>query len=158
MDDPSRQGVGRRCAMNDAVKEITDMMFRYAELFDTGRFDEFAALFEHGTWHKAEPGAAAARRWIEDNVQLYDGLTCTKHVTTNVVVDVDEAAGRAEATAYVTIFQALPDFPLQPIFSGRYQDRLARIDGRWRWSERAVVGDLYGDISRHVKYGPPEPT
>ena len=142
--------------MNDAVKQISDMMFRYAELFDTGRFDEFAALFEYGKWHKAKPGATAARKWIDDNVQLYDGLTHTKHVTTNVVVDVDEAAGTAEATAYVTIFQALPDFPLQPIFSGRYQDRFTRIDGGWWWSQRAVVGDLYGDISRHVKYGPPE--
>jgi len=122
--------------VNDAVKQISDMMFRYAELFDTGRFDEFAALFEHGTWHKAKPGAKAARKWIDDNV--------------------DEAAGTAEATAYVTIFQALPDFPLQPIFSGRYQDRFTRIDGGWWWSQRAVVGDLYGDISRHVKYGPPE--
>jgi len=142
--------------MTDSVKQITDMMFRYAELFDTGRFDEFAALFEHGKWHKAEAGATAARAWIDDNVQLYDGLTRTKHVTTNVVVDVDEIAGTAEATAYVTIFQALPDFPLQPIFAGRYQDRLTRIDGRWWWVQRSVVGDLYGDISRHVKYGPPE--
>jgi len=142
--------------VTDSVKQITDMMFRYAEFFDTGRFDEFAALFEHGKWHKAEAGATAARAWIDDNVQLYDGLTRTKHVTTNVVVDVDEIAGTAEATAYVTIFQALPDFPLQPIFAGRYQDRLTRIDGRWWWVQRSVVGDLYGDISRHVKYGPPE--
>ena len=111
--------------MSDAVQQISDLMFRYAELFDTGQFDEFAALFEHGQWHKAEPGAAAARQWITDNVRLYDSLTHTKHVTTNVVVDVDEDAGTATATAYVTIFQALPDFPLQPIFSGRYQDRLS---------------------------------
>jgi hypothetical protein len=140
---------------DDAVKQITDMMFRYAELFDTGQFDEFAALFEHGKWHKAEPGAAAARRWIDDNVHLYDGQTRTKHVTTNVVVDVDENADTARATGYVVVFQALPDFPLQPIFAGRYQDELARIDGCWWWTSRAVVGDLYGDISRHVKYGPP---
>jgi 3-phenylpropionate/cinnamic acid dioxygenase small subunit len=137
-----------------SVKEITDLMFRYAELFDTGRLDEFAALFEHGKWHRAEPGAAAARAWIDANVQLYDGQPRTKHVTTNVVVDVDEDAGTATATAYVTIFQAVPDFPLQPIFAGRYQDELARIDGRWWFTNRVVVNDLYGDISRHVKYGP----
>ena len=28
--------------MTDSVKQITDMMFRYAEFFDTGRFDESA--------------------------------------------------------------------------------------------------------------------
>jgi len=140
--------------MSDSVKQISDLMFRYAELFDTGRFDEFAALFEHGKWHKAESGAAAARQWITDHVQLYDGQTRTKHVTTNVIVDVDEEAGTATASAYVTIFQALPDFPLQPIFSGRYSDRLTRIDGTWYWTERRVINDLYGDISRHVRYAP----
>ena len=84
--------------MSNAVQQISDMMFRYAELFDTGQFDEFAALFEHGQWHKAEPGAAAARQWITNNVRLYDGLTRTKHVTTNVIIDVDEDAGTATAT------------------------------------------------------------
>ena len=140
--------------MSDAARQISDLMFRYAELFDTGQFDEFAALFEHGQWHRAGPGAAAARRWIEDNVRLYDGLPRTKHVTTNVIVEADEHAGTATASAYVTIFQALPDFPLQPIFSGRYQDRLARVDGEWRWIERRVVNDLYGDTSRHIRYAP----
>ena len=66
----------------------------------------------------------------------------------------DEDAGTATATAYVTIFQALPDFPLQPIFAGRYQDRLTRIGGVWHWTERRVLNDLYGDISRHVRYAP----
>ena len=37
--------------MSDAVKQISDLMFRYAELFDTGRFDEFAALFELSLIH-----------------------------------------------------------------------------------------------------------
>jgi 3-phenylpropionate/cinnamic acid dioxygenase small subunit len=141
--------------VTDAAKEISDLMFRYAELFDTGSFDEFAALFEHGRWHKAQPGAAAARRWIDDNVQLYDGSPRTKHVTTNVVVDVDDPSDTATAGAYVMVFQAGPDFPLQPIFAGRYRDRLARIDGHWWFTERAIVNDLYGDISHHVRYRPP---
>jgi len=140
--------------MTDSVKQITDMFFRYAEFFDTGQFDEFAALFEHGKWHRAEPGADGARTWIDKNVRMYDGTPRTKHVTTNVRVDVDEDAGTATATAYVTIFQAVEDFPLQPIFSGRYQDDLRRIDGQWWWKERRVVNDLYGDTSRHVLYKP----
>jgi len=24
----------------------------------------------------------------------------------------------------------------------------------WHWTERRVVNDLYGDISRHVRYAP----
>lgn len=59
------------------------------------------------------------------------------------------------ASADVTVFQALPDFPLQPIFWGRYQDRLTRSEGTWWLTERRVLGDLYEDITRHARYGAP---
>jgi SnoaL-like domain len=64
---------------------------------------------------------------------------------------VDEDEGTATARSYVTVFQGLADFPLQPIFSGRYRDRFALVDGEWRWQERTVHGDLYGDVSHHVR-------
>jgi 3-phenylpropionate/cinnamic acid dioxygenase small subunit len=51
MDHPSRPDQHGGQGMTDSVKQISDLMFRYAELFDTGRFDEFAAPFEHGRWH-----------------------------------------------------------------------------------------------------------
>jgi len=135
----------------DAVQQITSMVYRYCELFDTGQLDEFAAQFDHGQWHRAAPGPEAARRWIDDHVHLYDGLPRTKHVTTNLMVEVDEESGTAAAQSYVTVLQALPDFPLQPIFAGRYRDRFALVDGRWRWTRREVIGDLYGDVLRHVR-------
>ncbi len=137
--------------MPDSERQIISMVHRYCELFDTGQLEEFAAQFEHGQWHKAGPGAAAARQWIGDHVHLYDGLPRTKHVTTNLTVEVDEEAGTAVAQSYVTVLQALPDFPLQAIFAGRYRDRFARTDGRWRWTRREVIGDLYGDVSHHVR-------
>jgi len=137
--------------VSDDNHDLTSMMFRYCELFDTAEFDAFAALFEHGEWHRAGPGAPAARQWIEENIYLYDGLPQTKHVSTNVIVDV--AADRASATgsAYVTIFQALPELPLQPIFSGRYEDQFVRAEHGWQWARREIFGDLYGDLTRHVK-------
>jgi 3-phenylpropionate/cinnamic acid dioxygenase small subunit len=135
----------------DTVQHLTNRIHRYAELFDTGQFDDFAAQFEHGVWHKAEPGADGVRKYIDEHVLTYDGSPRTKHVTTNLVLEVDEDAGAATAEAYVTVFQALPDFPLQPIFSGRYRDRFERVGDEWRWAERRVLGDLYGDVSHHVR-------
>jgi 3-phenylpropionate/cinnamic acid dioxygenase small subunit len=137
--------------MADAKDQITALVYRYCELFDTGQFDEFAAQFEHGQWHRAGPGAAAARRWIDDHVHVYDGLPRTRHVTTNLTVQVDEEAGTASARSYITVLQARPDFPLQPIFAGRYLDTFTRVDGCWRWARREVIGDLYGDVSHHVR-------
>lgn len=137
--------------MTSSVQQLTAMIYDYAELFDTADFDAFAAQFEHGVWHKAEPGAAAVRRYIDEHVLTYDGSPRTKHVTTNLVIDVDEEAGTATARSYVTVFQTLPDLPLGPIFSGRYRDRFERVDGEWLWRERRIINDLYGDVSRHVR-------
>jgi SnoaL-like domain len=135
----------------DAVQVLTAKIHRYAELFDTGQFDAFAAQFDHGVWHKADPGADGARRYLAEHVITYEGSPRTKHVTTNLVIDVDEVAGVATAESYVTVLQAAPDLPLQPIFAGRYRDRFEQVDGEWCWRERRVIGDLYGDVSHHVR-------
>ncbi len=137
--------------MSDSVQVLTAMVHRYCELFDTGDFDAFASQFQHGVWYKAAPGAESVLAFLDEHVLLYGGLPCTKHVTTNLVVDVDDDDQTATASSYVTVFQALPDFPLQPIFTGRYKDRFERVGGVWRWRERQVIGDLRGDTSRHTR-------
>ncbi|MEU1365175.1 nuclear transport factor 2 family protein [Streptomyces sp. NPDC005803] len=75
----------------------------------------------------------------------------THHVTTHITVDVDDEAGTAAARSYVTVFQALPDFPPQPVAAGRYRDRFARRDEQWRFTERQVRIHLVGDVSRHLR-------
>ena len=55
------------------------------------------------------------------------------------VVDVDPSGERAACHSYFTVFQGLPDFPLQAIISGRYVDTFERVDGRWRFAERRMT-------------------
>jgi hypothetical protein len=55
------------------------------------------------------------------------------------------------ARSYFTVFQALPDFPLQPIIAGRYHDAFERVDGTWRFADRLILSDLIGDLSRHLR-------
>ena len=100
-------GCGQDGAMTDSVKTLSDMIYRYSELFDTGDFDGFAAQFEHGRWHRAEPGTAATRQWIAEHVQVHDGLPRTKHVITNLIVDVDEERARPPSRSYITVWQAV---------------------------------------------------
>ncbi len=71
-------------------------------------------------------------------------------MTSNVIIDFDESETSASVRSYFTVFQALPDFPLQPIVSGRYHDRFERVDGRWRFSQRKMMPELFGDMSRHM--------
>jgi len=98
-------------------------------------------------------GADNVEAMYAASTRLYPdtGTPKTKHVTTNVAIEVDEQAGTAVARSYFTALQAVADLPLQPIVSGRYHDRFDRRDGRWRFVERRVRTDLVGDVSRHLR-------
>ena len=49
---------------------------------------------------------------LRDNVIVYDdGTPRTKHVTTNLAIEVDEDEGTAVSRSYFTVLQALPTWP-----------------------------------------------
>jgi 3-phenylpropionate/cinnamic acid dioxygenase small subunit len=139
------------------VEDITALVMRYAERLDAGDLDGVAALFAHATWRspaRAEPLRGAEQvRGAYDGVLLYDGIPATRHVVTNLVVEV-EPPERARARSYFTVFQARPDFPLQAIICGRYHDAFERAGGGWRFADRLILPDLIGDLSRHLRVAP----
>lgn len=107
---------------------------------------------DHESGYRAIERLIATYAELVDNVIVYDdGTPRTRHVTTNLAVEVDEEAGTAVSRAYFTVLQALPDLPPQPIVSGRDHDRFERREGRWRFMERRVLTDLVGDVSRHLR-------
>ena len=143
----------------EARDQIEALVYAYAERIDGGEYDGVADLLAD-----AEVTAAGTdRRWRgrDEVLTLYesgtrrhaDGTPRTKHVTTNLVVDVDEAAGTATARSYYTVLQAVPGaLALQPIVAGRYRDRFERVDGRWRFAGRHMVVDLVGDLGHHLLF------
>jgi hypothetical protein len=68
-----------------------------------------------------------------------DGRSTTAHEITNVMLEIDEAAGTALGRAYWTLYQSLPGMPRRPVLSGRYLDRFQRRDGVWRFAERTAT-------------------
>lgn len=141
--------------MSGARREIFRLMNEYCFSMDRGDMDAFAGLFEHATFLvEGDPeGPMVGREGVAGmcrKVTLYDGLPRTKHVMTNVQIEVDEAGAAATAQSYLTVFQALPpDFPLQAIFSGHYHDVFEKAGDRWRFKSRTISPDLVGDLSRH---------
>jgi 3-phenylpropionate/cinnamic acid dioxygenase small subunit len=144
---------------------INTLMMTYAEHLDDGRFEYFAALFEHATYRIEHAGSAdvSEYRGTEEvlgftrQTRLYeDGTPRTKHSITNVNIQL--AGDQATASCYVTVFQQTDVLPLQPIASGRYVDRFERVDGTWRFADRLITGFLLGDRSQHVAWheGMPE--
>lgn len=138
---------------NDRV--IENLIARYAELVDGGDFGGLGALLGRARFIGSGPpveGADAVEAMFHDTLIVYDdGTPRTKHITTNVIIEVDERAAGAVSRAYFTVLQALPDLPLQPIASGRYHDRFERHGGPWHFVERRVFVDLVGDVSRHLR-------
>lgn len=139
----------------DDVEAIRALIHEYAELIDLGELDAVAALFTHGTW--SSPGRGAPLRGAEqvrrayDGVILYDGIPSTKHVISNVTIEVADDGTTATARSYFTVMQARPDFPLQPVIAGRYHDRFELADGSWRFTDRQIIPDLIGDLSLHLR-------
>jgi ketosteroid isomerase-like protein len=135
---------------------IEALVHAYAERIDAGDLDGVAALLGDAVWRSpARPGGVRgvdAIRGLYADVILYEGTPCTQHVVTNLVIDL--AGDTATARSRFTVLQARPDFPLQPIAAGRYHDAFTRGAHGWRFSERAVLLDLVGDLSRHLRRAP----
>ncbi len=142
--------------MSDARAEISELIFTYAERIDAGDFEGIADLLAD-----AEVTGEGGARWQgrDEILALYTGGTRrydngtprTKHVTTNLIVTVDEAGTAATARSYYTVLQAVPGaLALQPIIAGRYHDRFAVVDGRWRFTGRHMFVDLVGDLGHHL--------
>jgi 3-phenylpropionate/cinnamic acid dioxygenase small subunit len=143
----------------DGARSVENLIARYAELVDSGDFAGLGEMFADGLFggegDAVVHGRDAVEKIFRATVQVYeDGTPRTKHVTTNVRVDVDDASGTAVAHSYVTVFQALPELPLQPIVAGRYRDVFERRAETWRFVERRFTTDLVGDVSRHLRVGP----
>ncbi len=143
--------------MNENVtdlSEITALVHAYAGRLDAGDLDGVAALFEHATWRSDSTrtvlkGTGQVRA-VYDRVHLYDGSPRTKHLITNLSIDLQPGADSATSDCYFTVLQGIvPGEPIQIILSGRYADRFERTKGGWRFSDRLIMVDLAGDQRRH---------
>jgi SnoaL-like domain len=136
-------------------RAIENLITAYAELVDGGDFAGLGTLLADATFiggGAPVSGADAIEKLFGDTVIAYDdGTPRTRHITSNIAIEVDESAGTAASRAYFTALQAVPGLTLQPIASGRYHDRFERRDGHWRFAERRVHVDLVGDVSRHLR-------
>jgi hypothetical protein len=142
--------------MSDGNIAVGNLIARYAELIDGGDFDGVADLLAHAAVGQAEGDALLTGRdailgMFTATTRLYpDGTPGTKHVTTNLILEVDDSVGHGSARSYWMVLQSVPGLPLQPILAGRYHDRFVQVEGAWRFSERRYLIDLVGDVSHHM--------
>ena len=148
--------------MSESRDAISKLILTYAERVDLGDFEGVGELFEHSTYRSAlgdevvsYTGSDAVQSTMEHMVRRYDdGTPRTKHVTTNLIIEVDDGAGAATAKSYFTVLQQVGDHPLQVIIAGRYHDRFERVGGEWQFADRLIYSDLIGDLSQHLTTDP----
>lgn len=133
---------------------IQNLLNSYPYALDTGNFDAVGQLLADADVYSggalmASKDPAAIARAFRDWVIVYDDATPrTRHYLANMIIDAD-GPNRAIAKSYVMVFQQTPLFPLQPVIGGDYLDRLEKVAGRWRISERRMGNDLIGNLSCH---------
>ena len=145
--------------MADSARLIENLIYTYAERIDAGDYPGVAGLFTHGRIQAAtaeEPltlatGSDEVLGLYRHTTRLHDdGTPRTRHLTSNVMIQLDDSETSATARSYFTVLQQVDDGPLQPIVSGRYHDRFHVVDGRWWFETRIMHVDLQGDLSRHL--------
>ncbi len=138
---------------------LTNLLHRYAEAMDTGDLDGAADLLRHADIIVAERAPPISADgildiWRDRVILHHDGTPRTKHIITNVVVEIADDRHSATARSYYTVLQQIDEGALAPIIAGRYHDVFAKVDGTWRFTQRDYsLVDLVGDLSHHLTVG-----
>ena len=138
-------------------QQIANLLYRYAELVDAADFDGVGELFARGSYGLPKAtvdGGAPLAGLMRRSVLLHDGKICTKHLTTNLLIETAGDRTSATCRSYFCVMQATPTLPLQPIITGHYHDRFGRDDDGWFFTERHVFIDQTGNISEHLRRSP----
>jgi len=143
------------------AEAITTLIYTYAERIDAGDFEGVAEIFAHATltfegFGEAVQGRDAIAALYTRTTRRYeDGTPRTKHLMTNVIVDVADDGDAASSRSYFTVLQAVPgELALQPVIAGRYRHTYGRIDGLWRVTAMHITIDLVGDLGHHLLVDP----
>ena len=144
--------------MADTRHEISKLIFTCDQRNDDADFDGVGELFAHasigveGMGEDVCAGAAATAHQFRSTTLAYEqGGARTHHLSTNLIIEVDEDAATATCQSHYVMYQATDTLPLQPINAGRNFDEFERVDGAWRWKRRFIKVLLMGNMTNHLR-------
>lgn len=130
-------------------ERIAALVHSYARLLDAGDVDGVVALFEHSTWRSFPNGSVrrggAEVRPVYENLVAADGDLRTKHLLTNLSIEVAPGATTASSHCNWTVLEGGPGQPIDIALSGQYTDTFEKVGGAWRFTDRLITIDLTGD-------------
>ena len=133
---------------------VTELLYRYAELIDSGDFDGVGELLGRGTFMGVAGGASIAKLFATTTRRFpeHGNTPRTRHLVQNPIVEVDGDTATARST--FCVIQQTDVVALQPIVVGRYSDTFARNADGWYFTERTVEIQMVGDVSDHLMIDP----
>ena len=139
-------------------QEISNLIFHYNELIDAGDLKGAAALFKNA--QLKFPGTEGlkdhnyALDLFEKIIIVYpDGTPRTRHIVTNLIIEISEDNRHAQARSLYTVYQATEELPLQAVAIGHYIDRFSIINEKWHFTYRDYsYPQLSGNISKHLRF------
>jgi 3-phenylpropionate/cinnamic acid dioxygenase small subunit len=140
--------------------EITELLYRYAELIDAGDFDGVGQLLARSTFGGPASGSVSGAENIAKLFAMttrrypdHDNAPRTRHLVLNPIVELNDD-GTAATRSTFCVMQDTETVPIQPIVVGRYYDAFARDDAGWYFTERKVEIQMIGDVSAHLMVDP----
>jgi 3-phenylpropionate/cinnamic acid dioxygenase small subunit len=135
--------------------EITELLYRYAELIDAGDFDGVGELLSRGSFMGVSGAQSIAKLFAITTRRYPDhgNTPRTRHLVLNPIVELrgdDTAASRST----FCVLQDTETVPIQPIVVGRYYDEFSRDEDGWYFTDRTVEIQMMGDVSAHLMVDP----
>lgn len=126
-------------------EEVRGLLQSYADRLDAGDLDGLTALFAHATWRSSARSEVLAGshqvRPVYARLLASTAGTPTTHRLTEVRVEVEPGADVATSTCRWTVLEEQEGSPPTATLTGRYTDRLERVEGRWRFADRLIELD-----------------
>jgi ketosteroid isomerase-like protein len=118
--------------------DILDLVARYNHAIDSGDAAAWAATFTpDGVFETARGATTGTAALTEFAATFHSRMANARHWNTNHVVEGD--GDQATHRCYLQLLRTGEQAGI--ISTGRYEDRLRRVDGAWRFAQRTVVGD-----------------
>ena len=140
----------------DHNQAIANLEYRFFEDLDNRRFEAVGAMFAHGTLEIVVPGRpepfagtgeAEVTGFLSRMIPAKDDGSWGRHIGSNLIIELDEAAGTASARMNSALFHVAPGKPSHFMGLGRHEDEFKLIDGAWWFARKTITGE--------VRYPPP---
>lgn len=134
----------------EAARELVQ---RTAMLLDDEKFDDWLALFDTDGTYELSAYSTEIRRWMTWQLSDREALgrmlkdvdehvrdpAQRRHIVGVPILELDGDHGRA--TSHFSLFRTSPEGQSSLYMVGRYEDRLVKRSGAWRYASHKVIVD-----------------